>query len=290
RAHCDVLLNNMCEVFNRQLVDGRDKPIITCLEFIKEYLMKRIVNVQNVISKSDGPLTPNATKGFNIIMKEGDQCVVNMRTRECSCRKWELTGIPCKHALAAIWDMAGNREETAIPKSYCHQVHWLSTWKDMYRPPKKRKKSAAELAEGMVKGNKLSKADSSRNERKSQGYEDTKYLMKRQKQKINGLIEEALLESEAKGVKVFRLGLLKQGEELNKSSELAGRYFDFGASFIPASIEYSKEVSPLCTMLSRDEWSVRIVEHLLSALAGTGVDNCCIEIVSSHHNDTSAEV
>nr|GEW98113.1 UDP-3-O-acyl N-acetylglycosamine deacetylase family protein [Tanacetum cinerariifolium] len=114
--------------------------------------------------------------------------------------------------------------------------------------------------------------------------------MKRQKQAINGLIEEALLESEAKGVKVFRLGLLKQGEELNKSSELAGRYFDFGASFIPASIEYSKEVSPLCTMLSRDEWSVRIVEHLLSALAGTGVDNCCIEIVSSHHNDTSAEV
>nr|GEY86759.1 transposase, mutator type [Tanacetum cinerariifolium] len=62
----------------------------------------------------------------------GDQCVVNMRTKECSCRKWELTGIPCKHALAAIWDMAGNGEETAIPESYCHQVHWLLTWKDMY--------------------------------------------------------------------------------------------------------------------------------------------------------------
>nr|GEZ77193.1 hypothetical protein [Tanacetum cinerariifolium] len=45
----------------------------------------------------------------------GDQYVVNMRTKECSCRKWELTGIPCKHALAAIWDMAGNGEETAIP-------------------------------------------------------------------------------------------------------------------------------------------------------------------------------
>ncbi|GJW25678.1 mutator type transposase [Tanacetum coccineum] len=179
RAHCDVLLNNMCEVFNRQLINGRDKPIITCLEFIREYLMKRIVNVQKVISKSDGPLTPNATKVFNKIVKEagqmkidwnggnlyqatspwGDQCVVNMRTKECSCRKWELTRIPCKHALAAIWDMAGNGEETAIPGSYCHQVHWLSTWKDM--PPKKRKKSAAELAEGMVKGNKLSKAGKS---------------------------------------------------------------------------------------------------------------------------------
>ncbi|GJT77601.1 ribonuclease H-like domain-containing protein [Tanacetum coccineum] len=69
---------------------------------------------------------------------------------------------------------------------------------------------------------------SSRNERKSihkkrqllqlsllhchrgQGYEETKYLMKRQKQTINGLIEEALLEYEAKGLKVFSLSLLNQ--------------------------------------------------------------------------------
>ncbi|GJT46594.1 mutator type transposase [Tanacetum coccineum] len=153
RAHCDVLLNNMCEVLNRQLVDGRDKPIITCLEFIREYLMKRIIDW-------------NGGNLYQATSPWGDQCVVNMRTKECSCRKWELTGIPCKHALAAIWDMAGNGEETAIPESYCHQVHWLSTWKDMYRfkinpcHPKK-KKSAAELAEGMVKGNKLSKAGKS---------------------------------------------------------------------------------------------------------------------------------
>ncbi|GJZ26365.1 uncharacterized mitochondrial protein-like protein [Tanacetum coccineum] len=51
RAHCDVLLNNMCE---------------------------------KVISKSDGPLTPNATKVFNKIMKEAGQmkqALPAMRTR-----------------------------------------------------------------------------------------------------------------------------------------------------------------------------------------------------------------
>ncbi|PWA93526.1 transposase, mutator type [Artemisia annua] len=213
RAHCDVLLNNICEVFNRQLVDGRDKPIITCLEYIRVYLMKRIVNVQKVISKSDGILTPNANKIFQAIVKDasqikiewngadlyqandsnGFQCVVNMRTRECSCRKWELTGIPCKHAVAAIWNMASNGEETGIPETYCHETYWLSTWKAMYRfkinppngpelweksnnlntiippapkpqigrPPKKRRKSAAELAEGIVQGKKLSRAGKS---------------------------------------------------------------------------------------------------------------------------------
>ncbi|GKA70440.1 mutator type transposase, partial [Tanacetum coccineum] len=48
RAKCDLPLNNICKVFNRQLLDGKDQPIITCLEYIIEYLMKRIVVVQKV--------------------------------------------------------------------------------------------------------------------------------------------------------------------------------------------------------------------------------------------------
>ena len=50
----DVFLNKLCETFNGKLNDGRDKPIITCLEFIKEYL----VNVEKAIGKTIGPLTP----------------------------------------------------------------------------------------------------------------------------------------------------------------------------------------------------------------------------------------
>ncbi|XP_071726929.1 uncharacterized protein [Rutidosis leptorrhynchoides] len=107
RAKTDILLNNMCEVLNRWLVDGRDKPIITALEFIREYLMKRIVNVHNTISKCSGPLTPGATKVFEGIKKEAekytvmfigsnkyqvngphdDQCVVHMEHTSCVCRK-----------------------------------------------------------------------------------------------------------------------------------------------------------------------------------------------------------
>ncbi|GJW91140.1 hypothetical protein Tco_0168693 [Tanacetum coccineum] len=68
RAKCDLLIN-ICEVFNRQLVDGRDQPIITCLEYIIEYLMKRIVVVQKVIAKTVGPLTPSVTKMFGVIKK-----------------------------------------------------------------------------------------------------------------------------------------------------------------------------------------------------------------------------
>ncbi|GKA36206.1 mutator type transposase, partial [Tanacetum coccineum] len=213
RAKSNILLNNLCEVLNRQLLDGRDKPIITCLEYIREYLMKRIVNVQKVQDKCDGPLTPSTAKIFKLIVRAaaklkvewngsdlyqvtcpwGDQFVVNLSERVCSCRKWELSGIPCTHAVASIWDQANNGIDTGIPESYCLPVHWLTTWKEMYkfkinpvngpqgwkksdvpttiippkphpqigRPPKKRKKSAAELADEMMKSKKLTKTGKS---------------------------------------------------------------------------------------------------------------------------------
>ena len=69
--------------------------------------MKRIMNVQNVIAKCVGPLTPTATRIMESIKKEaallnvqwngankyqvsssmpGDQCVVDVLARKCSCR------------------------------------------------------------------------------------------------------------------------------------------------------------------------------------------------------------
>ncbi|KAJ9561242.1 hypothetical protein OSB04_006402 [Centaurea solstitialis] len=127
-AVCDVLLNNMCEVFNKQLLGGRDKPILTALEFIRDYLMRRLALVQKAIDKTHGPLTPTIAKMLIKTKKEasqlvvlwngeddyqikgawGEQCCVNLLDKFCSCRKWELTGIPCKHAIAAIWFSAAN--------------------------------------------------------------------------------------------------------------------------------------------------------------------------------------
>ncbi|KAL4582907.1 hypothetical protein LXL04_007468 [Taraxacum kok-saghyz] len=148
RALTDMLLNNLCEVFNSKLIEGRDKPIISCLEYIREYMMKRIRNVVKVQSKCVGPLTPTATKwldsycemakeytarwnGGNKYHVQGpweDQHVVDMDARECSCRKWELTGIPCKHVIAVLYDKADNGENVGELYTYVNRVHWLETW------------------------------------------------------------------------------------------------------------------------------------------------------------------
>nr|KAJ0209013.1 hypothetical protein LSAT_V11C400187450 [Lactuca sativa] len=66
RAHTDYLLNNLCEVFKAKIDEGKDKPIITCLEYIREYLMKRICVVQKEIDKCQWELSTTAT----IILEE----------------------------------------------------------------------------------------------------------------------------------------------------------------------------------------------------------------------------
>nr|KAJ0200208.1 hypothetical protein LSAT_V11C600323620 [Lactuca sativa] len=143
RAHYDAFLNNLCETLNSKLVKGRDKPIISCLEFIREYIMKKLVIVQKIINKCSGPLTPTATKTLEKIKGEAaeyravfcgngkyqvtvgervDQCVVDITQRTCSCNKWEVTGI-----IANIWDMMRNNENVGIPETWVHPTYWLKT-------------------------------------------------------------------------------------------------------------------------------------------------------------------
>ncbi|KAL4555306.1 hypothetical protein LXL04_037922 [Taraxacum kok-saghyz] len=152
QAHCDALLNNMCETLNSKLVNGRDKPFITCLEFIREYIMKKLVLVQKTVDSSPGPLTSTANKTLEKIKIEApeyravfcgndkyqvsghglEQFVVDMKQQTCSCYRWELTGMPCKHTIAAIWDMRRNNEAVGIPETWVHPTYWLKTWKEMY--------------------------------------------------------------------------------------------------------------------------------------------------------------
>ncbi|KAM0065384.1 putative Zinc finger, SWIM-type [Helianthus debilis subsp. tardiflorus] len=147
-----MLLNNMCEVYNGKIVEGRDKPIISALEYIREYLMRRIVTVLNVIDKSEGLLTPWATEQFEIIKKEATfyhvqwnrgefyevsgkpnhARVVNLEKRTCSCRRWEITGMPCRHAVAALWEMGVTGGRVGALESWVYPVYKLERWKLVY--------------------------------------------------------------------------------------------------------------------------------------------------------------
>ncbi|GKE63687.1 mutator type transposase, partial [Tanacetum coccineum] len=168
-----------------------------------------IVNVNKLIDRCDGPLTPTATNIlrensnearkytvdyagddlYQVSSPWNDQVVVNVLDRTCTYRRWELTSIPCKYAIAINWVMSLNNE-AGIPEEWVYPCYRLDTWKKVYsfkikpirgriywpkcnvtttllppkhqpqvgRPPKERKKSAAERDFlKIVKNGKLSR-------------------------------------------------------------------------------------------------------------------------------------
>ncbi|XP_058733419.1 uncharacterized protein LOC131605035 [Vicia villosa] len=61
-TQCDLQVNNMCEAFNRAILEYRDKPIITLLEGIKHYLTLRISKQKDALGKHKGVISPNIQK------------------------------------------------------------------------------------------------------------------------------------------------------------------------------------------------------------------------------------
>lgn len=56
---CDLLVNNLCEGFNKDIKLARDKPIITMLEGIRCYLMKRMTKRREQITTWEHNICPN---------------------------------------------------------------------------------------------------------------------------------------------------------------------------------------------------------------------------------------
>lgn len=55
-------------------------------------------------------------------VKNGNETyVVNLKQDICACRKWDLTGIPCCHAITYIWQ---NKKQ---PEEYASEYYWFVT-------------------------------------------------------------------------------------------------------------------------------------------------------------------
>ncbi|KAF7835650.1 Glycoside hydrolase, family 47 [Senna tora] len=151
RAKCDMLTNNNSESFNSYIKDARDKPIISLFECLRLKLMKSFHVKLTGMQKFGGPFCPNALEKLEKIKNDSKNCfalpsstflyevacfdgnhVVDLNIKECSCRLWNITGIPCKHAVAAI---QMNREQ---PEKYIHDCYsketYIRTYSEIIKP------------------------------------------------------------------------------------------------------------------------------------------------------------
>lgn len=127
----DMLLNNICESFNAYILPAREKPVLSMFEWIRRTLMKRFVTKRQGMLDYVGKFTPKATKLIALSKDEatrycvpywgggetfevdhfGHTYIVNLDARSCGCRKWDLTGIPCPHAICCILKDRRNIED-----------------------------------------------------------------------------------------------------------------------------------------------------------------------------------
>ncbi|XP_014496729.1 uncharacterized protein LOC106758307 [Vigna radiata var. radiata] len=97
QAMCDTLDNNITEAFNSVLIHARGKPIITMMEDIRVYGMKRWATNKTKVASMDFTI-------FEVrhTSSVGNKFTLDLDTKECSCRKWLISGIPCCHAIATM--------------------------------------------------------------------------------------------------------------------------------------------------------------------------------------------
>jgi hypothetical protein len=124
-SKCESVDNNLCESFNHAIVDARFYPIISMLEKIRKKIFVRIQEQREKAAKWHGKICPsifkklktsiartqwqevlwNGSDGFEVknINGRGRQYTVNLEKRICSCGYFQLSGLPCSHAISAIY-------------------------------------------------------------------------------------------------------------------------------------------------------------------------------------------
>lgn len=115
--------NSLSESFNKTIKGARELPLINMLEAIRKQAMTRISRRFNIARACILPFPKKVGDVLEAHRKEsryciirissdnlfevelyGCSCEVSIRLRNCACRGWDLTGIPCSHSIAVIND------------------------------------------------------------------------------------------------------------------------------------------------------------------------------------------
>ncbi|GKC54269.1 elongation factor G, III-V domain-containing protein, partial [Tanacetum coccineum] len=164
---CDSVDNNSTEAWNFMLIRARSKLIISMNEDLREYIMERRIkrlsfaqrwrlnygpNIRDVANENCSTrckwkIKWNGDDGFQVYFGKTQHCI-HLGERTCTCGAWELSGIPCSYATAAIrivgseefWPNSGRGEQVPpLPKAMSGRPR-KARMKRKYEPKKSKTK------------------------------------------------------------------------------------------------------------------------------------------------------
>ncbi|CAN1286474.1 hypothetical protein LINPERPRIM_LOCUS19318 [Linum perenne] len=140
---CDSVDNNLSESFNALILEARHKPIFSMLEEIRVMCMDQIAVRRAIASKWKSSFCPkilsklaanskearycriigNGKEGYEVTYNHQDRFRVQLDEGKCSCRSWDLTGIPCPHSISCI--ISENKDpQYYISDCYKVEAYW----------------------------------------------------------------------------------------------------------------------------------------------------------------------
>ncbi|KAK9279887.1 hypothetical protein L1049_013570 [Liquidambar formosana] len=121
------------------------------LEMIRKMLMSWIQAKRQIMLRAKGLLCPKIHDKLEKLIEDSRNCIVtyageqmyeveclprtyivNLQRRTCLCRKWDVTGIPCIHAVASIFKF-NMRPQNYVDPCY-HIETYLRSYANMIYP------------------------------------------------------------------------------------------------------------------------------------------------------------
>ncbi|KAK2658435.1 hypothetical protein Ddye_004968 [Dipteronia dyeriana] len=149
---CDHMTNNMTEAFNNMLGTHRAQTYLQLLEFIRRMVMRKLQERKEECEdwRDVLPLRVNARILKNsqasrqlTTISAGDQeyellgpdgtFPVKLKEYYYGCGSWQISGIPCPHAMAAISHNCGKRSLKDWVPNFVHQSLSKSAYIQTYR-------------------------------------------------------------------------------------------------------------------------------------------------------------
>ncbi|ESQ55732.1 hypothetical protein EUTSA_v10026773mg [Eutrema salsugineum] len=144
---CEDALNNFSESYNKAIDKARAMPVVQSLETMRRQAMVRIELRRRTTRKHKGK---HSLKVGLVIAEEekevkrcrsiagrdnvfevserGQNYTVKMKEKTCICRRWDLTGIPCRHVLRVVFDNKKKFKAEDLVSDW----YLTSIWKDQY--------------------------------------------------------------------------------------------------------------------------------------------------------------
>lgn len=121
RLKCDLLVNNICESWNKYILEAREQGIISMLETIRRLVMSRLHKNKEQVTSWKTQICPRVHEKMRKLQELSRECIphcagpdvfeiddsafthiVWLQTCKCDCGQWQISGIPCKHAISAL--------------------------------------------------------------------------------------------------------------------------------------------------------------------------------------------